>query len=374
VSSGFLLSLIHADSAFALNGDLSDVNIHKNGNNEHNNILSFFDIWRKIGHGIMVAFDWVIHLNTRVNEFTVHLFGWVYQFLVNTILCTPLFIFNNAAVFSEVAVFSGVSVFLVTLLSMIEGIKKMIKQRKVGFSRPQDHKKTWKRYFVATAISGSAPFLFATGFKVINQLIKLLSSVGVDKITSFNLFSNLHIPGLGILDTLLMLLFDIVVIGLLIPISLQAGRRFWNLMCLTSLTPLSMAAWVFDEHRHYFYLWWRNIKKLAQSQLVVAFFITMMGLFIFGTSTITNGNLFPMVLMIFGGLYSMINPPSFVKSRMDNGETIEEVGEDVVRKTKGLIDTLTLKNVRTFQFLKNRQKNKSVLRQKYGRRYIKNLK
>jgi hypothetical protein len=89
-----------------------------------------------------------------------------------------------------------------------------------------------------------------------------------------------------------------------------------------------MAAWVFDEHRHYFYLWWRNIKKLAQSQLVVAFFITMMGLFIFGTSTITNGNLFPMVLMIFGGLYSMINPPSFVICRMDNGETIEEC-EDV---------------------------------------------
>ncbi|MGM7720521.1 hypothetical protein [Metabacillus sp. Hm71] len=312
----------------------------------------FFEVWGKIGDVLVSITDWLINLPSNLPHYSVELLSKIYELLTVTVLHTPLFLFNNSFIKDTSLVFAGISILIVTILTMVEGIKKMLKKKNT------DVKKILKRYSLSIVGAGFAPFLFEKSFELINELTKAISKIGANEISGFNLFSKIQIPlmNIGFLDTLLLLAFDVIVVALLIPIILQTGRRYWDLMCLSALTPLSLTAWIFDDYKHYFNKWWSNVKLLAQTQLIYAIYICLMGVFIFGTANIVTGvGLIAKFLVIIGGLARMTNVPSFVKSRVDTGNDIEDSLFGSVKTAKDVYDTVTLKKLKTLKFLKERK-------------------
>src|SRR5690606_22047794 len=173
----------------------------------------------------------------------------------------------------------------------------------------------------------------------------------------------------------------IVLIALLIPILLQNGRRWWDLMCLAAVSPFALASWIFDRHEHFFNQWWSNVKRLSLVQLVYALFILMLGLFIYATRFMSPDAWLIKILIISGGLFRLANPPQFVTNYARGGD-IESMYGDMKGSAKRVFDTITLKNIKSAQFIKKtfanhkESKAKSLLelRKKHGQRHVKGLK
>lgn len=332
----------------------------------------FFSQWAEIGSSILKAIDWINHLPENISKYSIDLLAHVYQFLSGTILLTPTYLFSNPYSVAATLKFAGVGIIIVIILTMIEGIKRMFQKQNT------DLNKTMKRFFLAVVATGFTPFLFTYSFQVLNLITKAVSKIGGSEISNFGLFGEIPFIGLGLgfIDTCLLILFDILVIALLKPIVLQTGRRWWNLLCLFCLTPLSLICWVFDDYKHYTNKWWSSLKQLAQSQLVYAIYICIMGIFIFGSRFVTSGgSLFVELLVVLGGLSAMANPPTFVRSKVDNGEDTLSWIKDIYQSGKNVWDTVTLKPTRSFINKKNEAQAKNVaqLRKKHGQRHVKGL-
>lgn len=118
-------------------------------------------------------------------------------------------------------------------------------------------------------------------------------------------------------------------------------------MVLCAITPLALTAWIFDDHRHMFNIWWHNVKKMSITPLIYSIFVCMIGLLIFGTHATTWSGLFMKLIILIGGLYRMTNPPSFLKKEMDSGkDDIEDRGFELWNNIKNLRNNFTLRNYR----------------------------
>jgi hypothetical protein len=215
-----------------------------------------------------------------------------------------------------------------------------------------------KRYFLVAGVSGFLPFAFETGFDYLNKLSDAISKIG--GINGGNVNGMLSGSSLGLFDTLVVCLFDVTAIALLIPICLQAGRRWWDLLCLAAISPLALSAWVFDRHQHYFNLWWSRVKALSMVQIVYSVFILLMGIFIFTTQTIQGGffTLIVKLVLVLGGLWRLSNPPRIVTSMTDNKSDIFDMYDEGKDTFKTVLDTITFKNFRPVKFIKNKLKRK----------------
>lgn len=294
-------------------------------------------LWGEIGNFLSSATDWIKHLNENVVQMSVDLLTKIYELLM-LVLQTPLFIFNNSYIKDTTLVFSGISILIVTILTMIQGIKRM-------FNKKHDNiTKISKRYGLAVIGSGFAPFLFEKSFQLLNMVTKAITKIGSTEMNSENVVNHLKLSGF---DTLALLGFDIVLIALMIPIFLQNGRRFFDLMCLAAITPLALSCWVFNDYKDLFRKWWYNVKKLGGTQLVYSIFICLMGIFIFGTrNIISGGGFFLKMLIVIGGLYRMTSPPSFIKSKVDQGDDVIDSGKGIYKSIKDIKNTITLKKLR----------------------------
>lgn len=316
-------------------------------------IKGFVDQWSEIGNTLSNGIHFINQLPENMPIYSVQLLSKIYELLTTTVLYTPLFIFNNSLIKDTSLVLAGVSILLVTILTMVEGIKKMLKKKNT------DVKKILSRYLLAITGAGFSPFLFEKSFQLINSLTKAISQIGSHKISQFNIFSSadsvLGFINNGFMETTLLIVFDAIVLALLIPIILQTGRRWWDLLCLSSLTPLSLSAWIFDDYKHYFDKWWANIKLLAQTQLIYAIYICLMGVFIFGTAGVVTGSgLIAKMLIIIGGLMRMSNPPAFIRAKVDTGDDMEDVGINFYKTMKDVYDTVSLKKLRSMKYLKGK--------------------
>lgn len=311
----------------------------------------FISKWTQIGKFFLDIINFFINIQDRISHYSIVLLSKLYEFLTDYVLCTPLFIFNNSYLKDTSLTFSIISILIVTILSMINGMKIMIQSKKdKSTSLLDDIWKTTKRYFLAVTGAGFAPFAFEKSFQLLNILTKQITHIGAGTTSDFGMLSHTIMSGL---DTTLVCAFDIVIIALLIPIALQTGRRWWDLLCLSSLTPLALTATVFDEYKHYFNIWWRNVKKLAQTQLVVSIYICLMGIFIFGTANIVTGSgLLIKLLIIIGGLFRVANPPSFVKYKLDTGNDIIDTTKETTQTFKHIRNLVTFKGVRNLKLYK----------------------
>ncbi|MEH7374060.1 hypothetical protein [Neobacillus drentensis] len=284
---------------------------------------------------IIAALDWLNNLPGSLPKYTADLFTSVYHFLSKIALQTPLIIFDNPFIHNIFLTFSLLSISLVTILLIYESFMKMLKKKNT------DLKKIAKRYAIAVAVSGFAPFAFKTGFTFLNELSDAISKIG-GGIDGGNVNGFISAGTLGFFDTLIIILFDLTVIALLVPVCLQAGRRWWDLFCLAAITPLALSCWVFDRHQHYFNTWWKRVKTLSMVQIVYSVFILMMGIFIFATQSLQGGiyTLFIKLLIVAGGLFRLANPPKFVAKmtgdKKDIFDSFDE-GKDAFKATKKIL-------------------------------------
>jgi hypothetical protein len=340
----------------------------------------FFTDWTELGRIFLKIIDWINHLPENLPRYSAEILASVYEFLSGTILLTPLFLFNSTNSLDTVLKFSGVAILTTIILTMVEAIKRMLKKKHT------DSNTVYKRFFLAITASGFSPFIFTGAFQIINMVTKAIASLGKSEISRFELFSsyNEHIPlvlapiafATTGLDTFLLLAFDVAVIALLIPITLQAGRRFWDLLCLSSMSPLALTAWVFDDYKHYTSMWWQNVKKLSMTQIVYAAFIAIMGIFMYSTRGITEGGgLILKLIIILGGLNRMLNMPQFVKSRTDQGDDIFGMFDNMMKSGTKVWKTVLPTPIRTMISRKVKHGTTSVteLRKKTGKRYVGNL-
>lgn len=307
---------------------------------------SLFDNANVFFSTVVKIINFFQNLPHNMIHYTNVLTGKVFEWLI-LLLQTPLFIFNATNIHNVSLVFSGISILIVTILTMIEGIKRMMKVKHT------DVKRIYNRYFVALLGAGIAPVLFEGSFGIINALVRAIGQIGGNGAND-NLAIDPTLLGstVGWVSALGLVAFDIVLIAVLIPVLLQNARRFFDLMVLCAITPLALTAWIFDDYRHFFSTWWNNVKKMSMTPLVYSIFVCMIGLLIFGTNATTWSGLFMKLIILIGGLYRMTNPPSFLKREMDIEKSdIEDRGFELWNNIKNVRNNLTLKNYRSGKFI-----------------------
>lgn len=315
--------------------------------------------------------DWFNNINGSLPKLTADLLTAIYNFLAKLILQTPLFIFNNPYLKNTSLTFALISITVVTILTVLESFMQMMNKKHTDF------KTIIKRWAIVAGVSGFLPFAFESGFNFLNKLTDAISKIGTVNGGNINGFINGET--VGFFDTLILILFDLSAIALLIPVCLQAGKRWFDLMCLAAISPLALSSWVFDRHKHYFFTWWNRVKSLSLVQLVYAVFILIMGIFIFSTQSI-HGGIFTLIiklLIVIGGLIRMNNPPRFVSSKTGDKSDIFDEYDKGKNSIKDIYNTITFKNFRLTQFIKNKQEKKlaqiSKLRKQHKRRFVDDL-
>jgi hypothetical protein len=320
---------------------------------------------------IITLLDWFNNIPGSLPKLTADLLTFIYHFMAKVILQTPLFLFNNPYLKNTSLTFSLISITIVTLLTVFEAFMQMFKKDHTPFN------KIIKRWAIVAGVSGFLPFMFETGFDYINKLSDAITKIGV--LNGGNANGFIYNQTLGFFDTIIVILFDLASIALLIPVAFQSGKRWFDIMVLSCISPLALSTWIFDRHRNYFSMWWNKVKSISLVQLVYSVFILMMGIFIFSTQSIQGGifTLIIKLLVVGGSLMRMMNPPSFV-SRMtgDKSDMFDQYDEG--RNTfKDAYNILTFKNFRPTQFFKKMTEDKvkkvAALRKKTGKRFVDDL-
>lgn len=365
VSSLFLFTgFAHAES-FTSRGNVRNGIFSKEAIENRGGSLSEISQFVK---DINSAIDWVRNIKEHIYQWSLDLLSFTYETLVNVVLHTPLMIFNNPYIKNTSLTFSMISVSIIVLLTVYEMIMKMLKKKHTDFPT------ILKRMPIAIGAAGFAPYLFQKAFEMINKITKGITKVG-GVVLNGDTFAN--IVSVGEWDVLLLLLFDVTLLGLLIPILLQNGRRWFDLLCLAAVTPLALTAWMFDRHSHMFDQWWNSIKRKSVIQLVYATFIVLMGVFIYGTRFISPDLFLIKLLITIGSLHALYSPPQIVRSYSRGDGDLTTMYSDYKNSAKGIYNTITLKNLKPLQVIKKNKQNKLTqiqnLRRENGRRFVGDL-
>jgi len=250
--------------------------------------------------------------------------AWLYELCSDLILKTPLWIFDNEWFQNTTYMFSLLSIGLVSVLTILEGMKRMIPMfNKKGFkqSQPMDIQTIMKRWFLVAGASTAVPFAFQKAFQGLNKVSDIISSMGASTM------KNVAVPmNVGVFEVATLAIFDIVLISTIIPVLWKNGRRFFDLMVLGITSPLALTAWIFDSYRHYYTEWWKNVKHLSLVQVYYSLFLLVLGWFMFGVSTPVQFTGFLVkLLVIIGGFGRMISPPKIIAKHLDHGKGLDEV-------------------------------------------------
>mgnify|MGYP005754014125 CR=1 FL=1 len=316
-------------SKFIERGDVSKGHFSKDAILERGgSVNEFMDVIERLGtviDWIIKAGEWVIALPSNIVPYSIWIYTKVFETLM-FLIQTPLFIFNNSGITNTTLIFSGVSIVIVTVLTMVEMIKRMIKKKRSEdiMSLPNQFTDIIKRWSLASVGAGFAPFLFEQTFHFLNKITRAITSIGSGTIQT----ADVH-WALDGFNVTLMLGFDVIVLLLMYQFIMQNARRWFDLACLTTITPLALSAWVFDDYRHLFVQWWNGVKKRGLVQLVYATFICIIGALMFATAgKITFWGSVTKICFAIGGLHALVNPPQIVLSRLDNGKDIADLGKD----------------------------------------------
>lgn len=356
-TSSLLFTLKASAESFWERGDITKHGLFNKENilERGGSIQEFKDVTEKLGmilDKIIKGMDWIAYAWYHPDEMSIKLLTSIYEVLTKVVLTTPTFIFNNTFIQSISLKFSLISIVIVTALTIVESIMQITRQKHTKI------KTIIKRYFGVVTVTGFAPFLFEKGFDFINKLTSSIISLGGDFSRAT---TTVQTMGMANLDVLIMFAFDITLLAMLIPIMLQNGRRWWDLMCLSATAPIAGVAFVFDRYRHYFDSWWSSVKRLSMIQLVYGVFITLLGVFIFATRDMVTGwELIIKLLIAAGGMWRLLNPPRIVLNlTQGDGKDVFNMYDDYKSGAKKVIDTVTFKNFRPVNFIKSKlKKNK----------------
>lgn len=367
VSSSFLFANFAYAESFIERGSVKNGKFSNQSYDEQS-------MWERIGSAadkFNATMDWFKEFPQHVYDFSIDVFAFIFKMLMLVGLQTPSFIFNGSYTHGTTIVFSIISISIIILLTIFESTMQMIS--KVAKTKYTDFSTIMRRLPVAIGVAGFTPFLFEKGFQFINKLTRGIISAGGNLFQNNNIDNLISLSGVDLLG---MILFDVVALGLIIPILLQGGRRWWDLFILSSVSPLALTAWMFDRHRHLHTQWWNEIKRLSVVQLVFATFITLMGVFLYGARFMSADQWVYKILIMLGALYRLANPPSFVKSYARGEQDINGLFDSYKKTAKGIYGTVTLKNFTPLNYYRSQKAlnaSRKALRMQKGVRYVDHL-
>jgi len=265
--------------------------------------------------------DFMRQIPEKISEWSVELMVMVYELCTNLILKTPLWIFDNQWFEETTYQFSLLSIGLVSILTILEAMKRMLSGILGKKYKPMDMKDIMKRWFLVAGVTTAVPFLFQKAFQILNWISEQLISMGVSNMRD--------IPSpdaLNLFDIITLGIFDFILVGTVVPVLWKNGRRFFDIMVTGITTPFALTAWIFDSYRHLYNQWWNNLKHLSLVQVFYAFFLLVIGLFLFGTGSPDSFiGLIIKLLVVIGGFSRLISPPKMIKKHMDNKGGFDEV-------------------------------------------------
>ena len=315
--------------------------------------------------------DYVLKKDVLIDvvDLAIRCLSYVYSFITKTIIATPSVVFNSTWFADSYLKFATISVVVFTLMALWNAGRKTFNLSATSLSD------VIKRYFLAITGIGFATFFFQQFFKVVKLISELIVSIGYSEIFSkdFTSFSSLTTG-----DTVALVLFIGVIIGLTVKILLENFRRWFGLASIGLMSSFSLSAWVFDATKNIFSDVKEKFIKLSITQIYHASIISMIGIFLVGTSGVEDfTGLLIKLGMITGGFTFLARPPKFLDRLIDkNTDTVltmvDQVkdilsyklnpafvhGTDILKKSFGFHDKLT-------------QPSKLEKRLKLGKRFVK---
>jgi len=236
--------------------------------------------------------------------------------LLEKVIFTPVSLFDNDYFRGILLKFGALSMGLVTSFVMLEGIKRIFNKSKSSY------KQVLQKLPLVLGTVGFAPLLIVESMKILSFLTALILKMGVAMIGGQFNYTDGIVKGTGnaLIDAVLYGAFVVLFTFQIIPILLSHGRRWFNMMSLTMLTPLAMLGYIFDSLSQFHKKWWSSLKKSYLSQIYYAGFVTILHLIMFGIPTpMTYQGVFSKLLIVLGGLHAFANPPGFIANLTNNG-------------------------------------------------------
>jgi len=277
----------------------------------------------QIGELLTTIREWWDNLPHDIAQGSVNLMAWLYELCSDLILKTPLWIFDNEWFENTTYMFSLFSISLVSVLTILEGIKRMIPMfnKKGKKAQPMELKTIMKRWFFVAGISTAMPYIFQKGFQLLNKVSDIISGMGAKTLANVALPSSI-----STFEVVTLVLFDVVLISTIVPILWKNGRRFFDLMMLGLISPLALTAFIFDNYKSYYTQWLENVKHLSLVQVYYSLFLLVLGWMIFGLPTPTTfTGLILKLLVTIGGFSRLSQPPKIVARHLDSGGGFDEV-------------------------------------------------
>lgn len=297
---------------------------------------------------IIWAFAWMVRgSQTLLYSVFTNLF-WL---LTKVLLYIPSFIFNGAFIGKTVIGFTVISFIATLVWSAVQGIKRML------FKKYTPITKIAKRFPIALLASASIPYVSSKVADFVNKITSTIVNVSIGQIEHVNSGSfTIHAISFMPLSILLMIGFFLVLIGLIRPLFLQNGKRWFDFLLLILTSPFALSAYIFDDTQKYFKAWWNKVKDSFLIQIFNAFILSIMGLIIFATPAPESfADMATKTLLMIGSLYYLAFPPSIIgklKMNEDGLDTMYDKSKKEIKKNvKGMKEGYIAKGLGTMSLL-----------------------
>jgi len=272
--------------------------------------------WDIIANHVVNVIEWFKHFRENILQVSVDFMTWSFEAITNVVLFTPVIFFKSEWFSNNILMFTGLSVAMSSVLTMFEGIKRILNKNHTKMDRI-----SW-RFPLVILGAGLAPLGFQTIFSILNELTEMIISITRAQMNEG--LKSMEFSEAAFYEFLAFIGFDIALIGMMIPIFLQNFRRWFDILALGAITPIALSCWMFKSYEHYFRIWWEHLKKCSLVQLVYAVFLLLIGGLMFGAKPPDDeGELLIKMGIVIGGLWRMSQPPAILRRYLDTGTDIK---------------------------------------------------
>lgn len=247
--------------------------------------------------------------------FLIDFVGWMFSDMIKYILFTPFNMFATGATISLVIKFSIVAGAFVTILTMIEGFKRMASAQYTPIGQ------IMMRYPIALAVSGFAPILFYGMGMGANGLVELIGHIADTTVHSPEIFKSRFAElGSSIYLSFLTFFFLIALCFYMFVAFLKHAKRWFGLLFNCVTTPLVMLSYMFNSYNHIAVEWFKDTMDKFKTQVVHSLFLSIIMVILYAPNMILPGSGadgmnhgLVRIMLAVGGLHMMIFPPAWVK-------------------------------------------------------------
>jgi hypothetical protein len=264
--------------------------------------------------------------------------GWIFDEMLKYVLFTPFSVFKTTTTMSLVFKFGVISGGLVTVLAMIEGIKRTLSMQYTPIST------IIRRYPIALAVTAFAPTLFYFAGMGVNELVSLIGLITGSTLHSSAIYSStLHQFGASIYMAFLTFIFIAVLGYYLIRTFFFHANRWFGLLFNCVMTPFVMLAYTFRPYEQVASGWLRDTLYKYGIQVYQSLLLSLVAVILYapnifpfeGTIDGMNSGLVRLMLSI-GGLHVMNYPPSWLQSIFPSSGGEKNMLKNIVRVAKML--------------------------------------